>query len=250
MERVDKILANMGYGSRSEVKKLIKYGRVNVNGSCVKDASRKVSPDDSEITVDGGERLKFEKYVYLMLNKPKGYISATHDARKRTVAELIPEAYRHYDPFPVGRLDIDTEGLILLTNDGELCHCLLSPRKHVEKRYAATLDKSVDERVIKAFRDGVLIDGGYVCKSAGLKIIKSAQVERTELEGVKVEVAITEGKYHQIKRMFAAFGINVLQLKRIEIAGLKLDSELKPGKVRELMPHEIKLLMSQISQVR
>jgi len=232
-ERIDKILSNMGFGTRSKVKKLLKTGLVKVDGMCQTDGGVKVSPELNLITVDG-KPIEYKKYIYLMLNKPKGYITATRDAHKTTVVDLVPEAYRHYNPFPVGRLDIDTEGLLFLTNDGELAHRLLSPKKHVGKKYFVKLDKPVDDLVSQAFAEGVTIDGGYVCLPAGLSVIN----------GTEVEVILTEGKYHQIKRMFQTLGIEVLYLKRIEMAGIRLDETLPPGEVRELFPEEVELILS------
>ena len=229
-ERIDKILSNMGYGTRSEVKKLIRAGAVVTDGVTVRDGGVKVLPDQSAITVDGVP-LKYKKYIYLMLNKPKGYVSATRDSGKKTVADLVPEEYSHYNLFPVGRLDYDTEGLLLLTNDGEFAHKALSPKKRVEKKYFAILDKPVDRLVIQAFDEGLTIDGGYVCSPAGLSILNKS--------GTEIEIVITEGKYHQIKRMFQVFGIKVVYLKRTEFAGLKLDGKLTVGSVRELSAEEL-----------
>ena len=230
-ERVDKILSNLGYGTRSGVKKILKTGRVEVDGKCVTDGSQKVLPESGGIKIDG-HPLVYREFVYLMLNKPKGYISATKDRHQKTVADLVPAEFRRFALFPVGRLDIDTEGLLLLTNDGDLAHCILSPKKNVKKKYYASLDKPINEDIVKAFKSGVAIGHGDTCKPAELSMVSDTEAE----------VIITEGKHHQIKRMFFAFGINVVYLKRTEMAGIKLDRNLGKGQIRELSPEETELI--------
>ncbi|AKS39294.1 pseudouridine synthase [Anoxybacillus gonensis] len=234
MLRIDKLLANMGYGTRKEVKKLLKAGVVKVDGMTVKDAKTHVDPKEQVVTV-WGEEVEYKPFIYLMMNKPKGVISATEDAVEETVVDLLEEEDRIFDPFPVGRLDKDTEGLLLLTNDGQLAHQLLSPKKHVPKTYEAMIDGEVTEDDVAAFRRGVVLDDGYETKPAELVIIRSGL--RSD-----VRVTITEGKFHQIKRMFQAVGKRVVYLKRIQMGPIPLDETLEPGEYRELTDEEIALL--------
>ncbi|AXM89428.1 16S rRNA pseudouridine(516) synthase [Anoxybacillus ayderensis] len=234
MLRIDKLLANMGYGTRKEVKKLLKAGGVKVDGMTVKDAKTHVDPKEQVVTV-WGEEVEYKPFIYLMMNKPKGVISATEDAVEETVVDLLEEEDRIFDPFPVGRLDKDTEGLLLLTNDGQLAHQLLSPKKHVPKTYEAMIDGEVTEDDVAAFRRGVVLDDGYETKPAELVIIRSGL--RSD-----VRVTITEGKFHQIKRMFQAVGKRVVYLKRIQMGPIPLDETLEPGEYRDLTDEEIALL--------
>lgn len=234
MLRIDKLLANMGYGTRKEVKKLLKAGVVKVDGMTVKDAKTHVDPKKQIVTV-WGEEVEYKPFIYLMMNKPKGVISATEDAVEETVVDLLEEEDRIFDPFPVGRLDKDTEGLLLLTNDGQLAHQLLSPKKHVPKTYEAIIDGEVTEEDVVAFRRGIVLDDGYETKPAELVIIRSGL--RSD-----VQVTITEGKFHQIKRMFQAVGKRVVYLKRIQMGPIPLDETLEPGEYRELTDEEIALL--------
>ncbi len=230
MERLDKILSNMGFGTRKEVKQLIKNKEVSVDGVTAVCPDLKVDPDKSEIAVKN-EPLIYKKHIYLMLNKPKGYVSATQDNLHKTVADLVPERFSHYKPFPVGRLDIDTEGFVLLTNDGALAHELAAPKRHVPKTYFAMIDGEISQNDISVFQSGIVLDDGYKTLPAVLK--KS---------GDGVFVTIYEGKFHQIKRMFKALGKNVTYLKRIKISGLELDPDLKPGETREITEEEQKKL--------
>ena len=234
MLRIDKLLANMGYGTRKEVKKLLKAGVVKVDGMTVKDAKTHVDPKEQVVTV-WGEEVEYKPFIYLMMNKPKGVISATEDAVEETVVDLLEEEDRIFDPFPVGRLDKDTEGLLLLTNDGQLAHQLLSPKKHVPKTYEAIIDGEVTEEDVAAFRRGVVLDDGYETKPAKLVIVRSGL--RSD-----VQITITEGKFHQIKRMFQAVGKRVVYLKRVQMGPLTLDETLEPGEYRELTDEEIALL--------
>jgi len=229
--RIDRILANMGWGSRTEIKKMLKKGQVSVDGEIVKDPALKVRPDQQCIKIDG-EIVNYREYIYLMLNKPAGYVSATEDLREATVLDLLNGAELAFDPFPVGRLDKDTEGLLLLTNDGKLAHILTSPRKKIPKRYYALIKGEVDASDQEAFRRGVVLDDGYKTLPAQLEIIKSGQ--RSE-----VEVVICEGKYHQVKRMFRARGKEVLYLRRLSMGPLELDPKLQPGQYRELTADEL-----------
>ncbi|PLT29235.1 pseudouridine synthase [Peribacillus deserti] len=232
--RIDKLLSNMGYGSRTEVKKLLKSGSVKVNEESVKDPKQHVNPSDDVITVYG-DRVEYREFIYLMMNKPPGLLSATEDAAQGTVIDLLEPEDAVFEPFPVGRLDKDTEGFLLLTNDGQLAHQLLSPKKHVPKTYFAVIEGEVTEEDIEAFRAGVLLEDGYQTKPGDLVILKSGLMS-------DVEVTITEGKYHQVKRMFGAVGKRVVYLKRISMGPLPLDEELELGQYRELTEEELEQL--------
>lgn len=237
MERLDKIISNLGYGSRKEIKALVKKGLVKVDGEIVKDNGLLIDPEKSVINING-EDLFYREYIYLMMNKPDGVISATYDNREETVIDLLEVEHQVFNPFPVGRLDKDTVGLLLLTNNGELNHRLISPKWHVDKVYYAKIDKAVDEKDIEAFKNGITLDDGYKCKEGKLEIINSSD------EGAEVMVTIQEGKYHQVKRMFEALGKTVVYLKRTEFGGLPLDQELEEGEYRELTEDELALLKS------
>ncbi|WP_374722801.1 pseudouridine synthase [Peribacillus tepidiphilus] len=234
--RIDKLLANLGYGSRKEVKKLLKSGAVKIDGETVKDAKKHVDPKINQVTVHG-ETVEYKEFIYLMMNKPQGVLSATEDAYQETVLDLLELEDAIYKPFPVGRLDKDTEGLLLLTNDGQLAHRLLSPKKHVPKTYFAVIDGEVTEKDVEAFRKGVTLDDGYLTKPGELKILKS---------GIRsdIELTITEGKFHQVKRMFEAVGKRVVYLKRISMGPLRLDEDLELGEYRELTDEEIESLQN------
>jgi 16S rRNA pseudouridine516 synthase len=237
VERLDKIISNLGYGSRKEIKALVKKGLVKVDGEIVKDNGLLIDPEKSVINING-EDLFYREYIYLMMNKPDGVISATYDNREETVIDLLEVEHQVFDPFPVGRLDKDTVGLLLLTNDGELNHRLISPKWHVDKVYYAKIDKAVDEKDVEAFKNGITLDDGYKCKEGKLEIISSSD------EGSEVMVTIQEGKYHQVKRMFEALGKTVVYLKRTEFGGLPLDQDLEEGEYRELTEDELALLKS------
>ncbi|UTH13217.1 pseudouridine synthase [Macrococcus equipercicus] len=228
--RLDKFLANAGCGTRTEVKQLIKKGRVTVNGETVKKADMKIDHAAGTVAVNG-EVVLYEPVVYLMLNKPQGVISATEDARHDTVVDLLPD-YRHYDLHPVGRLDKDTEGLLILTNDGQFSHEVLSPRKHVDKTYYARIDGRVTAETITQFNEGLILDDGYKTMPARLKIVTSGAIS-------EVEVTIQEGKFHQVKRMFSAVGMTVSYLQRIQMGGLPLDRSLQPGQYKLLTAEDI-----------
>jgi 16S rRNA pseudouridine516 synthase len=232
--RIDKLLANLGYGSRKEVKQLLKGGSVKVDDIIVKDAKQHVDPNNQTVTLNG-EVIEYKEYIYLMMNKPPGVISATEDHHDETVIDLLELEDQIYEPFPVGRLDKDTEGLLLITNDGQLAHRLLSPKKHVPKTYFAVIDREVTEEDITAFAKGVMLDDGYVTKPGELKILKS---------GIRsdIELTITEGKFHQVKRMFEAVGKRVVYLQRISMGPLKLDETLELGEYRELTDEEVESL--------
>lgn len=232
--RLDKVLSNSGYGSRKEIKLVVKSGAVKVDGVVATDSGMHVDPYVNKIEIDG-EVLNYRKFVYLMLNKPDGVVSATYDPRKKTVIDLLPEAYRCFELFPVGRLDIDTEGLLLMTNDGQLAHELLSPKKHVPKKYYALVEGFVDEEDGIKFKEGIVLDDGYKTLPAELFILKQGEFS-------EIELIITEGKFHQVKRMFAGVGKKVKYLRRIQMGRLKLDERLPLGMVRELTREELEMI--------
>lgn len=234
--RLDKLLANMGFGSRKEVKQLLKQKAVTVDDVVVKDSSMHVDPVAQNVSVFG-ERVNYTEFIYLMMNKPPGVISATEDVVDKTVIDLLAPLEQHFKPFPVGRLDKDTEGLLLITNDGQLAHNLLSPKKHVPKIYYAQIDGVVTESDIIAFKKGVELDDGYVTKPGELVILHSG--EKSE-----IELTIQEGKFHQVKRMFESVGKKVTYLKRLSMGSLKLDENLKLGEYRELTDEELQSLMN------
>lgn len=235
--RIDKLLANTGFGSRKEVKKLLKTGAVLINEVVVKDPQTHLDPKEDQVTVHG-EIIEYKEFIYLMMNKPNGVISATEDQNDETVIDLLEMEDQIYDPFPVGRLDKDTVGLLLLTNDGQLAHQLLSPKKHVPKTYYAKIEGLVTAADIEAFKHGVALDDGYVTKPAELIILSTNETENRS----EIELTITEGKFHQVKRMFEAVDKRVTFLMRIKMGPLSLDESLKPGEYRELTDEEIELL--------
>ena len=237
MERLDKILGNLGYGSRKEIKQAARKGIIEVNGVIVKDSGMQVDPETDKIFVNG-EQVFYRKYIYLMMNKPDGVISATFDNRDETVIDLLEVEHQVFNPFPIGRLDKDTVGLLLLTNDGELNHRLISPKWKVDKVYYAKIDAKVTERDIKKFKEGITLDDGYTCKEAILEIIKADEEES------EIMLTIQEGKFHQVKRMFESLNKNVTYLKRVEFGTLKLDEELEEGEYRELTEEELEILKS------
>lgn len=226
LERLDKVLGNLGYGTRKELKKLTKTGVITVNGEVIKDSSTKVNPEEDEIYFYD-DLVNYRKHIYLMLNKPKGYISATEDSFNETVLELIKEEDLVFKLFPAGRLDKDTEGFLLLTNDGQFAHKILSPKNKVKKTYYAEVRGKVEDKDILEFDKGIILDDGYKTLPSKLKIIQSGDIS-------KVELTITEVKYHQVKRMFEACGNKVIYLKRLSIGNLKLDENLALGEYREI----------------
>ena len=229
--RLDKFLTQAAELTRSEAKQKIKKSSVTVNGEVVKKAEMKVSSEDA-ICLDG-EVVTYEKYRYIMLHKPAGVVSATEDAQCQTVLDLITEGRKGL--FPVGRLDKDTEGLLLITNDGELSHNLLSPTKHVDKTYYVELNGDLIDSDIELFEKGLDIGEKNLTKPAILKIFEKRS---TAL------ITITEGKYHQVKRMFQAIGLTVTFLKRLTMGPLKLDENLKPGEYRKLTVSEVEALLN------
>ncbi|WP_051289994.1 pseudouridine synthase [Paenibacillus massiliensis] len=240
-QRLDKILSHMGIGTRTEIKRMVKQGAVTVNGAVVKDSGMQVHPVDDQIEA-AGQIVRFKEFIYLMLHKPPGVVSATEDLRERTVVDLLAEEDRQFSPFPVGRLDKDTEGLLLLTNDGKLAHELLSPKRHVPKRYEATVRGDVNAEDITRFSEGVTLDDGYVTMPAELTILRQEQDEDSDSVISYIGLIIHEGKFHQVKRMFEAVGKKVIYLKRTDMGSLHLDPTLPIGTYRELTDAELSLL--------
>jgi 16S rRNA pseudouridine516 synthase len=230
--RLDKYLSDMGVGTRSELKKEIKKGAVSVDGTVVKDPGCSVTAD-SRVTFRGTE-IAYEEFVYYMLNKPAGIISASEDGREPTVVDLIAEPKRK-DLFPVGRLDRDTEGLLLITNDGALSHRLLSHKHHVDKVYYAELSGILNESHAEEFSSGITLPDGLECLPADLKILSVSPEDNAS----EAEITVREGKFHQVKRMFSAIGAEVTYLKRLSMGTLRLDPALAPGEYRRLTSDEI-----------
>ncbi len=243
--RIDKYLSNQGIGTRTEVKKLIKLGKVANNGNVVKDQGIKVDIDTDLVTVSG-KQVSYDKYIYIMLNKPKGVISATEDKKEQTVIDIINHPLK-LKIFPVGRLDKDTTGLLLLTNDGALAHSLLSPKKHVDKNYTALIDGIISNETIDFFEKGVILEDGYKTMPAKLIIQKDNKfinsIKRKEtISYTQASITIKEGKFHQVKRMFESVNMKVIELNRDRMGTLKLDNQLKLGDYRELTKEEIRKL--------
>lgn len=237
--RLDKLISNAGYGSRKDVKTMLKKKRITVNNEVIKDGAYQVDSETDVVKLDG-ETIHYEKYIYLMLHKPPGVVSATTDARDQTVIDLLDSADQRLNPFCVGRLDKDTEGLLLITNDGQLAHELTSPKKEIEKTYLASIDGKVTEADVEKFGQGIELGDGYLTMPARLKILKSAELS-------EVKITITEGKFHQIKRMFLAVGKKVVYLKRLTMGGITLDKDLPVGAYRRLT-HEEKSYLDTLKQ--
>lgn len=231
-ERLDKILASQNIGSRKEVGKIIKSGRVIINSDVIKLQDYKVDPKVDEIFIDN-KKIEFKRHIYIMMNKPKGIISASNDKSQKTVIDLLPDKLKRRGLFPAGRLDKDTTGLLIITDDGDFAHRMLSPKKRIYKIYEAKLSSKIGSREINLFKSGVRLDDETVCLPADLKIL-------THCDEPIVEVKICEGKFHQIKRMFKSVGTNVISLKRKQIGSLVLDKALEEGCSRELSENEIK----------
>ena len=229
MERIDKLLSSTGRWSRREVKQLVKEGRVLADGLPVDAADQKIDPETAALQVDG-EVLTIRKYTYVMMNKPAGVLSATEDARQETVLDLLPPDLRKQNLFPVGRLDKDSQGLLLLTNDGGLAHRLLSPKKHVDKVYYIRTEAPLSPEDQAAFAEGVILADGTACLPAKLELLG---------DGREALVTLHEGKFHQIKRMIASRGTAVCQLKRLSMGTLVLDRNLKEGEFRLLTGEEV-----------
>ena len=228
----------MGYGSRKDIKKIVKEGRVSINYEVINKNDFKINPYEDIITLDGKE-IFYRKYIYLMMNKPKDVVSSTDDPISRTVLDLIDEEYLVFKPFPAGRLDKDTEGLLLLTNDGKLAHELLSPKREVNKTYYVEVDGFIEEKHKKDFEKGIILDDGYKTLPADLEIIESNIFSKAKL-------TIVEGKFHQVKRMFEAVDKQVVYLQRLSMGSLKLDEDLELGEYRELTDEEIQLLKEKL----
>lgn len=233
LQRIDKILSSQDVCTRKQARQLCRSGQVLVDGIAVSSPEQKADPELSEITVSG-KTVNFRRYLYLMMNKPQGVVSASRDGHTPTVVDLVPESLKREGLFPAGRLDKDTTGFVLLTDDGELAHRILSPKNHVPKTYLATVSGEVDEKTRRAFEGGIRLADGSVCKSAGLEIAGRQ-------DGLTLtRVVLREGMYHQIKRMFAACGCHVEALHRVKIGGLTLDENLAPGACREILYKELK----------
>mgnify|MGYP000983262066 CR=1 FL=1 len=235
--RIDKMLSNSGIGSRKQIKTDARKGFIEVNGAIEKDSSRIIDTDRDTVKYMG-ETIKYTQFIYLMMNKPRGVVSATEDNYDKTVIDLLGNQEKFYKPFPVGRLDKDTEGLLLITNDGRLAHDLLSPKKHVDKTYYVEAAEEVTKDDVKAFEKGVILKGdNYKTLPAKLQIIESGYPSLCL-------VTIREGKFHQVKRMFNAINNEVTYLQRISMGTLNLDESLKTGEYRHLTEDEIKLLLT------
>lgn len=229
-QRLDKILASQSTASRTEVQKIIASGQVSINGEICRKKERKLDPESDIITING-KNLSFSEHIYIMLNKPKGVLSASEDKSAETVIDLIPDSIKRKNLFPAGRLDKDTEGLLIITNDGDFAHKMLTPKNHIYKVYHAVIDGHITEKEIKLFNDGIVFADGFKCLPAGLRVINDEK-------GQLCEVTICEGKFHQVKKMFLAVGCTVLELKRVKIGALVLDEKLQPGQCRLMPPEE------------
>ncbi len=240
-ERLDKIISSQGLYSRSEVKAMVRRGEISLNGVIVKDSGIKAGYTD-EIIING-KILNQTKYTYIMLNKPKGVVSASNDKRDKTVVDILPDEMKRKNLFPAGRLDKDTVGFCLITDDGEFAHNILSPSKHVTKTYIAKLSNPIDyESAKKGFSDGIVLADGTVLLSAVLEMLESG-------DKPVYKVIIKEGKYHQVKRMFLSFGAEVIELDRIAIGGLPLDNTLERGEARLLTEQELKSIVENDERV-
>ena len=232
--RLDKFISTTTTLSRAEAKKIIKKG-ILINDILIKSPDYKVDEFNDQVIVNGN-RLVYQKYVYIMMNKPKDTVSATEDAIERTVVDILRDEDRIHKVFPVGRLDKDTEGLMLLTNDGELAHKLISPKKDVEKKYYVEVSGELKNEHLEIVKEGVTLEDGYKCKPARLEILDSSE------SSSKANIYITEGKFHQVKRMMKSLGTTVTYLKRLSIGSLKLDENLKLGEYRYLTDDELNKL--------
>lgn len=232
LKRFDRILSEQTNYSRKEIKRLVSKGLVLVNGCVVRKSDEKYAEDNISIKING-EEVRVNKHFYLLLNKPKGYVSTTVSDNDKTVIDLVPDKYKTRTLFPAGRLDKDTTGLMLITDDGVFAHNILSPKKHIKKVYEVVIDKDVSDEMVYGFRDGVKLNDGE-CKSALLE----------KIDTNKCLVTLTEGRYHQIKRMFGCYKAKVLELKRICMGELYLPSDLGVGEVREVSDEELLKIQS------
>jgi 16S rRNA pseudouridine516 synthase len=235
LERLDKIISNRTGISRKDAKAAISSGKVTVSGNVVRSSDYKVS-ENEEIILDG-KKISGNAHVYIVLNKPKGYVSATEDPEQKTVIELVPPELFRNGIFPAGRLDKDTTGLMIITDDGDFAHRILAPRKHVPKKYAVTIDLPVTEEMRSSFENGIELSDG-ICKSA--KLLKTGEYT--------CEVTLSEGRYHQIKRMFGCFGAKVTELHRLSMGGFSLPENLLPGECRELTEKELALIEGKVKE--
>lgn len=236
LQRLDKLIASQGTGSRSDAQRVIRTGRVTVDGIVTRDPAAKIDPECRQVTVDG-KSLRYQRFAYIMMNKPPGVLCVSRDPKAATVVDLLPESLRRKGLFPAGRLDKDTVGLVLLTDDGDFAHRMLSPRKEIVKCYHAVLDGPVLPDHVERFRKGTSLEDGTLCLPATLQVLEDG-------DHPLAEVCIQEGKYHQIKRMFGAIGLKVLWLKRISIGQLGLDENLREGESRELTDAEKALIFA------
>lgn len=234
MERLDKIIANSGTLSRKEVHRLIKAGSVSVNGITTKDRGFCIDPETALITING-QSVSLEKYVYIMLNKPEGVVSATKDPTEKTVVDLVPAEFKKKNLFPAGRLDRNTTGFVLITDNGDFAHKILSPKNHIEKTYEARLAEKIDDESLAKVAQGITLGDGTECLPAKVRVLEDG-------DNPLVEIKICEGKYHQIKRMFAAVGNAVIELKRVKMGELPLDEDLAPGECKVLSKEEVELI--------
>ena len=239
--RLDKFLVVCAIGSRTEVKNFLKSGRVTVNGKKEKSAKLHINEETDEIRFDG-QKLDYEEFVYYMMNKPKGVISATEDPKHKTVLDLLDDLARSKEVFPVGRLDIDTHGLLLLTNDGKLAHALLSPKRHVDKIYLAQVKGMMTDADIELFAQGIPLKD-FTCRPAKLELVS---IDRGKNESL-IRVTIAEGKFHQVKRMVTYCGKEVVDLQRLTMGTLTLDEALKRGEWRRLSKEELEGLLESIN---
>ena len=231
MERLDKILASQGTLSRKEVKEIIKKGRISVNGKVIKDSSVKIDEAVDEVCLDG-DLISLKKHIYIMLNKPAGVVSASDSDTDETVVDLVPDDLYRKGLFPAGRLDKDTTGFVLITDDGDFAHRILSPKNHIFKTYIAGLEHPLSQEDIKSLENGITLGDGTVLKEAKVEVI-------TDEDKPTVSIMICEGKYHQVKRMFAARGNKVVSLHRVKMGELELDRALNPGECREITAEEL-----------
>ena len=238
--RLDKYLVACAVGSRTEVKNFLKSGRVTVNGKKEKSAKLQINEETDEICFDG-QKLEYEEFVYYMMNKPQGVISATEDPKHKTVLDLLDDLARSKEVFPVGRLDIDTHGLLLLTNDGQLAHALLSPKRHVDKTYLARVDGIMTQEDVEKFAQGIPLKD-FTCQPAKLELVS---IDREKNQSL-VRVTIAEGKFHQVKRMVAYCDKEVVDLQRLTMGTLTLDEDLKRGEWRRLTKDELEALLESI----
>ncbi len=249
--RLDKFLANSGIGTRKEVKIILKKGKITVNEKIVKDAKIQIDEIKDNVKIKG-EKITYKPFVYIMMNKPSGVISATEDGKHKTVIDLLCEKYKNYKVFPVGRLDIDTEGLLLLTNDGVLAHNLLSPKKHVDKKYYVELKEPLTIEKKKILENGIKLEENFVTKKAKIEIIDKDKVKdkNKNIDIININkansvfITISEGKFHQVKRMFKFVENEVLYLKRVKMGKLLLPEDLKLGEYRELSEEEMNLILN------